>query len=54
MDKTTHDTIATYDTLRAASEATGVNAKSISHCVVGRYRTAGGFIWRKEYRQPYV
>ena len=42
------DLIATFDSLKSASIATGILKSSISFCCLGRYKSAGGFIWRYE------
>lgn len=36
-----------YDSLRSASEQTGINAGNISSCCSGRLATAGGYHWKK-------
>ena len=40
-----NDLDTTYESLASASKETGINAGSISHCLTGRYRTAGGYRW---------
>lgn len=37
--------IATFETIKQASDATGINASGISGVIKGRYKTAGGFYW---------
>lgn len=39
------DLIATFDSLKSASMATGIQESSISYCCRGRYKSAGGFKW---------
>ena len=39
------DTNTTYESLTAASKETGISAGSISHCLTGRIKTAGGYRW---------
>lgn len=39
--------IATFDSLVAAEKAMGAGKSSISSVLNGRYRTAGGFIWKR-------
>lgn len=36
----------TYDSLTQASLFSGVSTSSISNCISGRIKTAGGFIWK--------
>ena len=40
-----NDLDTTYESLVAASKETGINMKSISHCLTGRTKTAGGYRW---------
>lgn len=35
-----------YQSISAASKATGINRGNISNCVCGRYKTAGGYHWK--------
>lgn len=39
--------IATYPSARDAEQHTGVHECSISRCCNGKYKSAGGFIWRR-------
>lgn len=39
--------IATYDNIAAAARSTGIERTSINSCVCGKFKTAGGFIWRR-------
>ena len=45
------DLIATFDSLKSASMATGIHKSSISFCCSGRYKSAGGFIWHYEEKE---
>lgn len=38
--------IAEFDTAKQAQESTGIYYTSIKACCIGRYHTAGGYIWR--------
>lgn len=38
--------IAIYDSLMDAERATGIRNGNISSCIKGRYKTAGGYIWK--------
>ena len=40
--------ISSYNTAREASRQTGINQGSISRCVKGERKTAGGYKWRLE------
>lgn len=42
------DLIGVYDSISDAFRATGVKISSISLCINGKYKTAGGFIWSKQ------
>lgn len=39
--------VSTYSSIQSASRATGINASDINQCVLGQYRSAGGFFWRR-------
>ena len=39
------DTNTTYESLAEAERQTGISFKSISHCLTGRQKTAGGYRW---------
>lgn len=39
--------ISTYPSIQSASRDTGINASDINQCVLGQYRSAGGFFWRR-------
>lgn len=38
--------IKKWDSIKQAGESLGINRPSISNCLKGRYKSAGGFIWR--------
>ena len=38
--------ICTYESLTEASQKTGINTGSIGRCARGKYRQAGGYIWK--------
>lgn len=38
--------ICTYESLTEASQKTGINVGSIGRCARGKYRQAGGYIWK--------
>jgi hypothetical protein len=40
--------IARFDSAVAAAKSTGIGDASISNALNGRYKTAGGFIWKRE------
>ena len=40
-----NDLDTTYESLTAASKETGISTGSISHCLTGRTKTAGGYKW---------
>ena len=42
----TGETIGTYNSIRQAAHATGVNESHISSCCRGKRRTAGGYMWK--------
>ena len=39
--------IAIYPSAQEAERQTGVDSRHISHCCIGKLKTAGGFIWRR-------
>jgi len=39
-------TIATFSSIKEASEKTGILRSTISMCLAGKYKTAGGYGWR--------
>ena len=47
IDPSTNLVLATYKSLRHAAEATGINYSSLAYCARGKYKTSGGFIWRR-------
>ena len=40
-----NDLDTTYESLASASKETGINIRSISHCLTRRTKTAGGYRW---------
>jgi hypothetical protein len=38
--------IKTYNSLKEASELTGINRKNITHCLRGETKSAGNFVWK--------
>lgn len=40
--------INTFNTITEAEKITGVKRITINHCILGYYKTAGGFIWKRE------
>ena len=46
VDKSTGNTIKEYPSLREASRQTGIGSGNISQCCSGKYKTAGGYIWK--------
>lgn len=40
------DVIAVYPSIQAASTATTINQSDINQCVLGNYKSAGGYFWR--------
>jgi group I intron endonuclease len=47
VDKKSGEVLSTYYSLREASRQTGVKVESISMCLAGRTKSAGGFNWIK-------
>lgn len=41
------EVISTYPSIQAAARQTGISASDINQCVLGQYRSAGGFFWRR-------
>ena len=46
LDKKTNELIKVWSGLREASRELKIDVNSISACCNGRYKTAGGFIWK--------
>ena len=46
IDVGTGETIATFDSVRSAANATGIGYSAISRCACGMNNTAGGFAWK--------
>lgn len=42
-----HNLITTYNSVMEASKKTKIDDSCISNCILGRRKTAGGFIWKK-------
>ena len=38
--------VATFFSIHDASKATGINRQCISFCIQGKYKKAGGYIWK--------
>ena len=38
--------VATFESIKNATETTGINGSQISGCAKGKYKSAGGFIWK--------
>ena len=39
--------IQKWDNTKVAAKHLNINTASISNCLLGKYKTAGGFIWKK-------
>ena len=46
FDKSTGELLATFPSLAEANRITGINQGNISKCCLGKYKSAGGYIWR--------
>lgn len=46
FDKSTGELLATFPSLREAERVTGINQSNISQCCLGKYKSAGGYIWK--------
>ena len=46
FDKSTGELIATFPSIMEAERVTGIDQGSISKCCLGKYKSAGGYIWR--------
>jgi group I intron endonuclease len=48
VDKYTKDGefLETFTTVTFAADSAGINRKNVSACLVGRQKTAGGFVWK--------
>lgn len=46
---TNNDCISVYDNITEASKATKISGTAISNCLAGLSKTAGGFLWKKNY-----
>ena len=48
LEKKTGELLATFPSTREAERVTGINHSNISACCLGKYKSAGGYIWRYE------
>ena len=46
LDKSTGKLLATFPSIIEAERVTGINDGNICSCLKGRYKTAGGYLWR--------
>ena len=46
FDKKTGELLATFPSLMEAERVTGIDKSNISKCCNGKYKSAGGYIWR--------
>lgn len=46
IDRITEKVIARFSSAAEASRKTGINQRSISAAAAGKYKSAGGYIWR--------
>ena len=46
FDKYTGELLATFTSTMEAERLTGINHGGISSCCLGKYKSAGGYIWR--------
>ena len=46
LDKSTGEPLATFPSLIEAARVTGINVGNICSCLKGRYKSAGGYVWR--------
>ena len=46
FDKSTSELLATFPSLSEAKRVTGINQSNISQCCLGKYKSAGGYIWK--------
>ena len=46
FDKQTGELLATFPSTMEAERVTGIDQSSISKCCNGKYKSAGGYIWR--------
>ena len=45
FDKSTGELLATFPSINEAERVTGINKGNISSCCLGKYKSAGGYIW---------
>ena len=46
FDKKTGELMVTFPSTREAGRVTGIYQSGISQCCIGKYKSAGGYIWR--------
>ena len=46
LDKSTGEPLAAFPSLIEAARATGISVGNICSCLKGRYKSAGGYVWR--------
>lgn len=46
LDKKTGELLATFPSLQEAERQTGIADSNICSCLKGRYKSAGGFVWK--------
>ena len=46
FDKFTGELLATFPSTMEANRITGINQGNISSCCLGKYKSAGGYVWR--------
>ena len=46
FDKSTGELLATFPSTNEADRVTGIDHGNISKCCLGKYKSAGGYIWR--------
>lgn len=49
IDKESGKVIRTFSSMKEASQITGISRTGISYVCTGLGRTAGGYIWRKNF-----
>lgn len=47
IDINTGEVLATFKSLKEAAKAVGVDHSSLAYCVRGKYKTSGGYKWRR-------
>ena len=46
FDKKTGELLATFPSTQEAERITGINQSNISKCCLGKYKSAGGYVWK--------